>query len=140
MLRIRLALRKLLEGGKYADILSLEDDICSRLRDDENAFGVDTLRDIVRVILPHEYLRALRLALRLGKILRDHRRFNDFIDVSSMLLKPTVYHEQPDQAPNTMVEQHLIKKASVALDRDLRNPKIVIPQLQLLYEVNAVVH
>jgi hypothetical protein len=135
VLRIRLALRKLLESSNYADILSLEDDICSRLREDENAFDVDTLRDIIRVILPHEYLRALRLSLRLAKILRDHRRFNDFIDVSSMLLKPTVYHEQPDQPPNIVVEQHLIKKASLALERDLRNPKIVIPQLQLLYDV-----
>jgi hypothetical protein len=79
------------------------------------------------------------MAIRFGEILRDHGRFNDFFSISSMLLSPTIYDPQYD-CDNFQITPALAKKARVTLDRDLRNPKIVLYQMEILYKcINALI-
>ena len=133
-MRIRLALRKLVEDRKYKDILSLEEDIFSQLKQDRDAFDVETLFQILEVIKPHHYLRALDMCLKMAELLHEHGSFNDFVDVSTSFLYPTIYHSR---STSFQTPPALVKKANAILEKDLRNPKIVIPQLEMLYEVHA---
>jgi hypothetical protein len=175
LLKLRIALLKLMEVDKYQDILSLEDEILNQVeRSAETqvpAFDVATLRRLLTTILPHDYLRAVNFTYRLAEIFAKQNRFSDCVELGHMLLYPTIYHDTapvngamvdaaaavppmtrlpsldttvgrgpngdirigagqavPDQAAK------LAHEAQVTLDRDMRNPKVVLAQLEVLYE------
>jgi hypothetical protein len=66
-LKLRLALIKYMEGGKYRDILELEKEICSNLQRAGDAFDGPTLERMIIVILQNDHLRALEFSLRIAK-------------------------------------------------------------------------
>lgn len=132
LLRLRLALIKLIEQEKHEEILSLENDIISHLNRDIDALDMESMRQLTQVILPHNFLGGLRFCLKVANLLKERGRFNDFINILHLLLYPTIYHST---SGTFEAEGSLSKKATITLERDLRNPKIMIPELELLYNV-----
>ena len=70
VMKLRVALHKFLAAHDWKGIRKLEAQICERLRDSERNFDIATLRRCVVEIMPHEYLRALDFAYRIGSVLR----------------------------------------------------------------------
>lgn len=66
-LKLRLALIKYMEAGKYRDILELEKEICSNLSRAGDAFDGPTLERMIIVICANDHLRALEFALHIAK-------------------------------------------------------------------------
>jgi len=132
---VRLALLKLIEDKKSADILSLTKDIASHVARDPDAIDIETLSKILLVVLPDDFLSGLKFSIEISYVLQSQKRFNDFYPIVKMLLYPTIYHNCTCSS-TFAVEASLSKKAMAILDRDLRNPKVVIPQLELLYNVH----
>ena len=122
LFKLRIALVKLLEAGKYADILSLENEILLQIERSgasgataaggadgsaaaaavaastassaqSAAFSVPTLLRVVSCILPHDYLRAVNFAYRLAELFAKQNRFSDLVSVSHLLMYPTIYHD-----------------------------------------------
>ena len=95
MLKLRLALLRLVEDGKYEDILALEQQIVTHLRVDGEAFSSDNLQRLVLTILPQDYLEGLSFALHIGEALfpkdeqKDTEHFENFGDVAKALFYPT---------------------------------------------------
>jgi len=121
-LKTRLGVHKLMKAGKWRDILSLADEICAQLERGSGAaamaaassavpglagsstsaldsalsgidgFDAATLEKMVTSILPHDHVRALEFAIKIGTVLRDSgQNFALFVGVARLLLCPTVY-------------------------------------------------
>jgi hypothetical protein len=166
LFKLRIALVKLLDGDKYHDILSLEDEILAhveRVGNSENneseAFSVPTLLRVIQCILPHDYLRAVNLAYRLAMLFDKQNRFSDFVPITHLLFYPTIYHDTvTPNAATALIADSAVEtdsnvddkkvaedvdratKAQRLLERDLRNPKLILPQLNLVFEAFDCAH
>eukprot|EP00474_Spongospora_subterranea_P004695 CRZ05153.1 hypothetical protein [Spongospora subterranea] len=135
-LRTRLAIQNIIQSQQPLDLLNLEPDIFKLLSVNPDAFDSDQLNAVIQAIMPLDFLRALKITLRVAEIFREHSRFSDLITILLLFMSPTVFDPQPECLDFVTIPA-LFKKANVALDRDLRNPKIVIPQLELMFKVHT---
>ena len=146
LFKLRIALVKLMEAKKFEDIFSLENEIISQVekssKRQELAFDSATLQRLLSVLLPYDYLRAVNFAYRLAETYMKQNRFSDFVALVRILFYPTIYHctdpawarEQQTNPQTQASDLQLAQKANVVLERDLRNPKVVLAELELLYE------
>lgn len=147
LFKLRIALMRLLDAGKYEDIFALESEIINQVerstRRSDIAFDSATMQRILTGLLSYDYLRAVNSAYRLAEVYMKLNKFSDFVGLARILFYPTIYHctdslwtKEQELNPQTQAqESQLAQKAIVILDRDLRNPKVVLAELELLYEV-----
>lgn len=91
-LKLRVALLKCTEEGKYRDLLSMQNDIKDHIRQNKDSFDGATLEKLVKSILPYDHIKGIEFSLQIGSEAKAVGEFpRIFGGVARILLSPTIY-------------------------------------------------
>ncbi|KAJ3086309.1 hypothetical protein HK102_013306 [Quaeritorhiza haematococci] len=84
--------------GAWENIVKAEKMICKGLETDPTFLDAETTRLLIETVLPHDYLQALQIGLRLAEVIEDtpaavsqQLRFSDWWETMHLLLFPTTF-------------------------------------------------
>lgn len=92
LLKIRIALRTLIEKKDWARMIDIKDEIVKQLSENGDAFSAHTIDAMVATILPQNYLAGLNFAMIIGNKLEEKITFaKNFALVARRLFAPTIF-------------------------------------------------
>lgn len=84
-----------------------------------DSIPVEVLFRVLKVVLNHDYLRALQFAQDLGEIYKTKNKWNDFINFAKLILRPTVFDREDDGRVAPILANALLNATEILDQIDL---------------------